>query len=256
MIADRSGNLGDMIQTVALSRLVGASTTFCRDRTWLNVPDDRLWIAAGFLPDLHFKGESCHDYGRVVYAGVWFPTNCSEAVRKARSFPRPIGARDPKTRSDLSKHGIPAEMVGCVTLTLPEYDGPRSGAVSVDTEGPGLRVTHGIPYEMPFEEAWGEALRALDRYRTAEVVHTRRLHAALPALAMGTPICYVGDMEGRTSILKDLGVERGKVCKANPGRLRERYLGFLSRHLGHPIVPSEPVMPDVPVGLSSMSFNR
>jgi len=119
----------------------------------------------------------------------------------------PVGARDYFTLEQLERRGIPAYHSGCLTLTLPRDDTvvrtdtivasdlpPAAlaylrGAVSRPVE----TVTHlgGEHLNTAGRDAAATAL--LGRYASAAAVVTTRIHAALPCLALGTPVLLVHD---------------------------------------------------------------
>ncbi len=137
-------NLGDMIQTLALTRLLPPALGVFRHRLGEH-PPGCLVVLNGFLhrdrPPL--GGE------RFLFAGVSGPHwRRGQYLRWMRSSAFPIGARDPATRTGLAEAGLRSELVGCATLTFPRYDGPRHGVYSVDCDGPGTRLTHAITRRM------------------------------------------------------------------------------------------------------------
>jgi hypothetical protein len=119
----------------------------------------------------------------------------------------PVGARDAFSLEQLERRGIPAYYSGCLTLTLPRRDGiARSDAIIASDLPPDalsyLRATATGPVE-EVTHLGGEHLDAagrdraanalLDRYAGAAAVVTTRIHAALPCLALGTPVLLVHD---------------------------------------------------------------
>ena len=113
----------------------------------------------------------------------------------------PVGARDPGTLEQLEARGIPAWHSGCLTLTLSRPNVAPSGDIVASDLSPAalahLRrtapgeivvVTHlgGEALDQAAQEAAAEALLA--RYAAAAAVVTTRIHAALPCLALGTPV--------------------------------------------------------------------
>jgi hypothetical protein len=102
-------------------------------------------------------------------------------------------------------------------MTFPRYDGPRSDrVVFTDPFGPGdfartcanvgdrwwqavpeairrdaIIVTHHVEASCPKSERFDRARALLDTYRQARLVVTNRLHAALPCVAMGTPVAMI-----------------------------------------------------------------
>lgn len=243
-LAYRTRNIGDMIQTMALTRLLPRMAAVYRHR--LNrAPEDRIFVVNGFLErDLPPRGGA-----DCFFAGISGPYMRHELYLDwLRRSPWPVGARDPLTHERLLREGIAAEMVGCATLTLPRYDGPRQGVVSVDVAGPGERVRHDIPRTLSLAEQWEQAARLLERYRTSEAVYTSRLHVALPCLAFGTPVWIarpeVRGFPGRFSLLEEMGVPFEELVEHDTAPQRERYLRHFRRHLGLAMESAgDPVIP-------------
>jgi hypothetical protein len=157
-VAHRTRNIGDMIQTIALTRLLPPSAAVFR-HDLSRAPADRVFVVNGFLerdrpqrlgPDCLFAGVSGPYMRHAMYLD-WL-----------RRSPCPVGARDPATAARLSRAGISAELVGCATLTLPGYDGPRREILSVDFDGPGTRLTHAAPHR---GAACMKTLFVLDQFR-------------------------------------------------------------------------------------------
>jgi hypothetical protein len=121
----------------------------------------------------------------------------------------PVGARDRRTLDLLRSAGVDAYLSGCLTLTLPAPRERRAEGPVVACDLPNdainelsarlgfaaMPVSHSSA-EIDPERRLGEAQRLLDVYATARAVVTTRLHAALPCLAMGTPVLFLaGDQE-------------------------------------------------------------
>lgn len=243
-LAYRTRNIGDMVQTMALTRLLPRMAAVYRHRM-TDAPVDRIFVVNGFLE------RDCPPCGgaECFFAGVSGPYMRHglylDWLRRSRW---PVGARDPLTHDRLTREGIAAEMVGCATLTLPRYDGARRGVISVDFDGPGVRWGHAVPRTLTLAEQWDHAARLLERYRTSEAVYTSRLHVALPCLAFGTPVWIarpeVRGFPGRFSLLEEMGVPFGELVEHDVGPQRERYLRHLERHLGLSVGSgSDPVIP-------------
>jgi hypothetical protein len=244
----RSQNLGDMIQTVALTRLLPQAHGVYRHRL-TQAPADRQLVMNGMLdkdPPPAAGQAAC------VVAGVSGPHfRKRQYLRWMRDLGRPVGARDPHTFEMLRAAGIPAMLIGCATLTLPRYDGPRRGVFSVDCPGPGQAMTHRISRSTVVAEQWALATDFLERYRTAEAVHTSRLHVALPCLAFGTPVWIADPLRSawhphRFSLLEELGVPCDRLVTADVGEMARRYLAFLAGQVDYPIEPAEAKMPLLP----------
>ena len=243
MVFRETGNLGDLMQAVALSRLIGPSTAFFRDQPHLDFPEYGLKIVAGFmLGPTRMPPESS------LFAGIFWHA-IKENVEWLKRSPFPVGARDPASHRSIVAYGVRSELVGCVSLTLPHYDGPRSGELSVDCSGPGVQMTHAVSKKLRFKDEWGLCIETLDQYKKAALVHTSRIHVAMPCIAMGTPVRYVGPThEGRVSIIREIGLVPGEVCLPDVTSWKERYSDFLMKHAGVDAPRTAPVCPDVKEG--------
>jgi hypothetical protein len=116
----------------------------------------------------------------------------------------PVGARDRATLQLLQNHGIASVYSGCLTLTLPSRNACRGGEVVIcDLDeratmalerriGSVRRTTH-VTGETSSDVRFALAQDRLDLYAGARSVITSRLHCALPCLAMGVPVLFVGD---------------------------------------------------------------
>jgi hypothetical protein len=238
-------NLGDMIQTAALSRLLPPCAGVFRHRLHA-ASEGQTLVVNGVLhrdrpprrgPTCLFAGVS-GPYGRQMHYLDWM-----------RRSPYPIGARDPFAFDALVSAGLDAVMLGCATLTLARYEGARSGIYSVDYPGPGVSLTHRISRRDSVPWQWARAMEYLALYRTAEAVYTSRLHVALPCLAFGTPL-WIANPRGewkpeRFSLLEEIGVSYETLATRDVSAWARRYIAFLQEHLGIPIVPADATLPDV-----------
>ena len=122
----------------------------------------------------------------------------------------PVGCRDIYTKELLEKEGIPSFFSGCVTLTLPkqsETEDRGTYVVLVDLNDEVERKVRdeiGNAYEIrkvsqhtknikgaTWEERKERVEKYLSLYQNAKYVVTRRLHVALPCLAMGVPVLVI-----------------------------------------------------------------
>ena len=208
----RSHNIGDEIQTAAVAQHVGETAGYIdRDelRSWTGEPTAVVmqgWFtkdpstfppAPGVLP---------------VHVGFHLSTHVRHvlddpSVTAALRASGPIGCRDVATAAMLHDADVDAFVSGCLTTTFPRRSQePAEGRVFlVDTAGVSLpddlrgpdsvRVTHqGAPWWSQ-EAKRRVALDVLATYRdNARLVVTTRLHCALPCVAMGIPVVFVGDM--------------------------------------------------------------
>jgi hypothetical protein len=242
----RSKNLGDMIQTLALTRLLPQTSGVFRHLLQRADPN-RTFVLNGFL---HIDAPSADPGLRTLFAGV-----CGPHWRKAayhRWMQRsewPIGARDPATFAEIRKVGLNSRLCGCATMTFPEWSGPRSGVYSVDCDGPGTQLTHTISPRMSVREQWETATKLLRQYSTAEMVCTSRLHVALPCLAFGTPVTLRVPNHvlnsGRLSILHEsCRIGRNNLLIGDVKSWANDYRVFLRDCLGVPDQEHAPICPD------------
>lgn len=213
-------NLGDAIQSLALIRL-------CQELRpdleygWVDRDGESTggyvmtngWLGDNWVPSpigMEFCGVHCATEKslRTLRDSVWFLGRY------------PIGVRDPYTQRALAELGLPSEMIGCATLTLPRYSGPREGSWRVDYpdgDFPNcLSLTHRITPDVSWEIQRSAASVALSLYHNAHAVYTSRLHVLLPCIAFGTPVALTHippHEERRFSLAKYLGVEVGTEPK-------------------------------------------
>jgi hypothetical protein len=239
-----TANLGDALQTIALSRFLPPALGIPRCRLPEQLHAEKLFVVNGWH---RWPREVPASDANCLFAGI----HCADAhVPWLRQSRFPLGARDPFTHALLQRHGLDSVLLGCATLTFPRYDGPRDGALSVDFPGgPGVPLTHGLKRAAPFAAQWQLGLRALDRYRRAAEVHTSRLHVALPCLAFGTPVAFhpAKFQPERYGLLELLGVKFGELQTLDVTPQRERFIAFLRAHLGE-ITEGEPKLPAEPPG--------
>ena len=126
-----------------------------------------------------------------------------------------IGCRDTNTRNELFKHGIKAYFSSCLTTTLDiDYsakDEERTNDIIFTDYKFGsyskadkfirslkaynfskiIKITHNFKPKLTHIERFNLAKKLLDKYARAKLVITTRLHAALPCLALKTPVILI-----------------------------------------------------------------
>ncbi len=116
-----------------------------------------------------------------------------------------VGCRDEYTARMLQELGIKAWWSGCITLTLDRYSGveKHNKIVCVDiadnqidvikrhTTKEVISVTHKYTRCISLEKRMKIVEERLKFYQGASLLITTRLHAALPAIALGVPVIYV-----------------------------------------------------------------
>lgn len=131
----------------------------------------------------------------------------------------PIGCRDSQTRDWLIEKGVDAFYSKCLTLTFPKRERtPENGKVFlVDVEyhpiAKHLR-RRGLKVSQMTTPVFSDATKRqmmrelLTTYRDeASLVITSKLHCAMPCLAMGIPVVFIGRPDDyRTQILRDVGL--------------------------------------------------
>lgn len=208
----RSYNIGDEIQTAAVAQHIGVGAGY--------IDRDELQAWSGEQSAVVMQGWFTKDPATFpparnllpVYVGFHLGAHAhhvldDHAVTASLRASGPIGCRDEATASMLHDAGVEAFVSGCLTTTFPQrMEHPVDGEVFlVDTTGVPLpedlrgpdsvRVTHqGAPWWSQ-EAKRRMALDVLATYRErARLVITTRLHCALPCVAMGIPVVFVGDM--------------------------------------------------------------
>jgi hypothetical protein len=245
MFSYLNSNLGDYIQTLALLQHVAPRRLIPRDR--LTAQENLVLLANGWMM---FYGMPRREWFRDVrYVGVHIATQCRNAETAEALRPCGIiGCRDPATAAFAQENGLPAALVGCATLTFPLYQGTREGVYCTDISDrareevsrlykDAIAVSHYPADEENAGEQQRRAYALLAKYERAELVVTSRLHAALPCVAFGTPVVYVGPGDDRTSILDEIGIrmigeDELTLADLRPEpveapRLRQDYLEFL-----------------------------
>lgn len=234
MLIYGTNNIGDTVQAVALSYHLPQTVAIRRDWGDYDQRSDLPMVVQGFLnrPLRERLGDNC------LFAGIYLSTDTpvEDFLPWLQASPWPIGVRDPWTEERLREVGLKnVKLVGCPTVTLPPYTGPRSGQYAVDIDGPGERLVHLGWRNITVLDQWDLALSLLEKYRTAELVTTNRLHVALPCLAFGTPLKFIREniyQESRLSLLTHLGLKDIEINKLDLNPMAETYRKFLIEHMG------------------------
>ena len=128
------------------------------------------------------------------YGATWFLEN------------GPIGCRDHQTKSMLEKFGLPAYFSGCITLTINKFENVEKHNKICLVDLPNdvknhivkssnyecVEMTHSVKMTtLSWEQRKKIVERQLKFYQGASLVVTTRLHAALPCLALGTPVLFI-----------------------------------------------------------------
>ena len=153
----------------------------------------------------------------------------------------PIGARDTRTLSKLKDMGVSTYFSGCLTLTWNpnirnQSPTPRTQVVVVDTSSGKQGVSTLVPeaylnnsleysnhlgsatrpsFHWPFQFAYGSLLAIAQ----ARVVVTSRIHVALPAVGLGTPVIFAEE-EGNS----ETGLPGGSGRGCHKQRIKVKYI--------------------------------
>jgi len=236
-------NLGDNIQSIAVEHLlrsigISSSAIDSLNRDELALPSRHRGIAIiqgwfgcqpGTFPlPIYDKGVIPLFYGFHLNEGSWEYLAGNRTFLESMTKHAPIGCRDIGTRDFLRSLGIKAYYSGCLTLTLPRRQGAGKpdGIYLIDplddieAHLPAalydkvirLRQEDCFPSGLiPISYQDVATVHAMARQRLAQIrdqaslVVTRRLHIALPCLAMGVPVIFTfGQPENpRVSMLRN-----------------------------------------------------
>lgn len=211
-------NIGDVIQIIAASRFLPGIDAWCNRE---NLDGYRFVEPHKII----LNGWYQHRTGHFHNDGNLIPLIVSMhiAPSKARNFftpevvtflkrNAPTGCRDTYTLNLMKSRGIDAYFSGCLTLTLePNPSIPRRDYVLCvdvpDAVNAKIRRTFLRPvYELDpmwhayntFSQRVDHAKIYLKKIQQAHCVVTRRLHCALPAVALGTPVVFIADLSYNT----------------------------------------------------------
>lgn len=131
----------------------------------------------------------------------------------------PIGCRDLYMHKLLTKKKVPNYFSGCMTLTLPKKNLSKKDYICLvdmdddiynylknNTNKKIIRIEHEKKWPSNYDDRVEEAKKLLVLYEEASCVITNRLHAALPNLALETPVLLIRNKFGdeRFTGLKEL----------------------------------------------------
>ena len=230
-------NIGDDIQTLAAIELLRKNNIF----EYALIERESIHTYDGESITLIMNGWWAHGYKRIFplpeqITPVFISFHCASrehvVVDSFDFFKKhaPIGCRDQATVDLLKKNGVDAYFTGCLTLAFDTYEGmydaERKGEYVVDDTWLEHRVReHYKKYTSDWIHASHRGLLPegskssdpiarlnmakymLQCYKLADNIITSRLHCALPAIAMGTPVIfnhYDQDKDSRFTGLQDI----------------------------------------------------
>jgi hypothetical protein len=197
-------NIGDDIQVECAARL-------WHTRTYVERDDFNTWKSGMVIPFFGWYGYDLINHppkSDCVLVSFHLCTSMMRHVANNSSFKDwlrssvknqgfPAMARDTSTMNFLRNLGIDCEFGGCVTQTLKPYNGIRSGVVSFDApdeiaKSCDVIYTQNVPHlrNISYEERLKLAAERIDVYKSAEHIHTSRIHTYLPCKALGTPVTF------------------------------------------------------------------
>lgn len=217
-------NIGDDVQTYAALKLLGDADYFL-DRESLDNPgisDDVKLLCNGWFmknPQHWPPAHNLHPLFISMY--IDHKHGCYEKMLSQDLVPyykqhSPIGCRDKNTLKLFQDIGVQSYYSGCVTLTLPKYEGEKSEEILFvdafvkifDQKYVETQIKRLIPAEyahkvsvlthhdfeiknLTIEKRMEKVAALLDRYAKAKLIITSRIHCALPATALGTPVYFM-----------------------------------------------------------------
>lgn len=214
-----STNVGDDIQTYAASLQVDDPVYCDRERLDKIDVDTRLLCNGWFMEEAQHWPPS--DKVHPLFVSFHISSKNQELMTSPEAITyykqhEPIGCRDYHTLDLLKGYGIESYFSGCMTLTIPEYQGSRGeeilfvdvlrtnytnhyrrtvvqGLIPEGYEKTVNYVTHFSDKlkSLSTEARMTQAKELLDRYAKAKLVVTSLIHCALPCVALGTPVVFV-----------------------------------------------------------------
>jgi hypothetical protein len=214
-----STNIGDDIQSYAASLLVNNPVYCDRERLdELTNKTDLLCNGWFMESEKNWPPAECV---KSLFISFHISTKNLDIMTSAKAISyykkhQPIGCRDYHTLDVLKKHQVDAYFSGCLTLTLPKYEGTRGEDILfVDV----LRTNYTKNYReaivkniipnsykdkvqfishisddlksLDRESRMQQAKQMLDTYAKAKIVFTSLIHCALPCVALGTPVVFI-----------------------------------------------------------------
>ncbi len=220
----QSQNLGDYIQTIAAENLLPrVDAYFDRDRLDDAHPEERHAVLMNGWFSSFGKRWPPSDSILPIFVGFHMTKNTARRYLKHVAYFKkyqPIGCRDRWTEKLFREAGVEAYTIYCPTLTLTRWI-PRTGegrvfVIDADeiylpraVRERAVFLTHTIDDDGEEQAKIQAARDRLEQYqREAALIVTTRVHAALPALAMGIPVVFFGNpWDGRQAAIRDMGLK-------------------------------------------------
>lgn len=202
-IALQTENIGDDVQIECANRLWGVNNYVDRDVF-------EHWPSEAVIPFIGWYGYDSFvepPKSQCILISFHLALSARKKILKNKKFLSwfrytakeqkiPVYTRDTSTRDWLRNLDIEAEFGGCITSTIDKYDGIRLKTLSIDVpdnlcnSDEKLSSIRNYLSKYSAEKRILEAQKFLNKLQTAQLVHTSRLHVALPCRAMGTPFYF------------------------------------------------------------------
>lgn len=220
-----SNNIGDDVQTVAVMQHLPRVDAFI-DRDHLSQYDgpQAILVTNGwFLEKLENWPPS--ENIKPIFFGFHVQDRAKPTIAHHAQYLKrhePIGCRDSATVAFVRSLGVEAYLSLCSTLTFePIADRSPDSIYLVEADDDALtrsfRKNNGLKLksishrvaETPTEVRLAFAKNMIETYgRRAALVVTKRIHCAMPCIAMGIPTVFIGPKTDRTAIVEEIGLER------------------------------------------------
>ena len=217
-----TGNIGDEIQSLAARQFI-PSVDYYFDRDQLNTIDvkepTKVIMNGWFLQKPQNWPPSSFIFPKFISFHITHKNECLKYFSSRKSIEylkrhEPIGCRDYWTLNFLDSLGVKTYFSGCLTLTLRKNEIKRNNEILIvepfnqlylrnhselikefvpDKIRSHLEfITHWDPYTIKdYQTRFLFAEKLLQKYQSAKLVITSRLHCALPCLAYGTPVYFI-----------------------------------------------------------------
>lgn len=218
-----SNNVGDDIQTVAVAQHLPRIDFFLRREELRHYagPECILVMNGWFMPESEDWPPS--EAITPIFFGFHVQERARQAMARNVDYLKrhaPIGCRDRGTMELMKSLGVEAYVSLCATLTFEPSPSRQPESLflvdaKLDSIHSSIRRKHGLKSRIvshsfgnvPTEARMAYARQLIDVYReTAGMVVTSRIHCAMPCVAMGIPVLYIGKRNSRTEIIEEIGL--------------------------------------------------
>lgn len=237
-----SRNFGDEIQSLAaLQYLPRVDKYIDRDHMYRQADEEEIKVIMNgwFMREPENWPPPPNIIPLFVSFHITHDNNCQEILLSKKSIEylkkhEPIGCRDYHTVKTLEERGVKAYYTGCLTLTLPNkyqhlpktediymvdvmykmYKLEKLKRIQLTKKiipkeilQKAIFVEQDVPHGTSQKEKFSIAEEMLQKYATAKLVITSRIHCALPCIALGTPVLFVnGSLKQATDTTRLNGI--------------------------------------------------